>query len=308
MNVIPYYFQLRAKMTWRWIKEKGIHPLIFIPLILIGSVAALKLLTDRSEYADTLLVIGGWWMVSKSTGGKELTFLKGLFSKRTFSLILAIEVLLISLPVILSLVWMKEWLALALSVVWGMLFRYNAIQVSTSWVVPTPFSRQPFEAVEGFRRFWPAWIVLVIAMPFPYYVDNSNLGLFILFATIFLFQSFFQVIEPSYFVWFHKHTPASFIWMKMRWSIVHLSIWMVTQALLFIFLFNEVWWHALVVYAIGVIWMPLLIVAKYAIFPASLPIPEGIAVGLSMIFPPLMIVTVPYFYLRASRNLQPLLA
>jgi len=63
MNVIPYYFQLRAKMTWRWIKEKGIHPLIFIPLILIGSVAALKLLTDRSEYADTLLVIGGWWMV-----------------------------------------------------------------------------------------------------------------------------------------------------------------------------------------------------------------------------------------------------
>ena len=118
MNVIPYYFQLGAKMTWRWIKEKGIHPLIFIPLILIGSVAALKLLTDRSEYADTLLVIGGWLMVSKSNGGKELPFLKGLLSKRTFSLILAIEVLLISLPVILSLVWMKEWLALALSVVW----------------------------------------------------------------------------------------------------------------------------------------------------------------------------------------------
>ena len=58
---------------------------------------------------------------------------------------------------------------------------------------------------------------------------------------------------------------------------------------------------------IGFAFLMLIILAKYAAYPAEMNLPEGIMIALCLIFPPLLLGLIPFFYRKAVNKLTFLL-
>lgn len=71
--------------------------------------------------------------------------------------------------------------------------------------------------------------------------------------------------------------------------------------------FPSAWLTTLLVYMGGNVILSSMIVAKYSAFPHEMSIPQGIFYGLSLLFPPMLLITIWVFYSQSKKRLEPLL-
>jgi len=90
-----------------------------------------------------------------------------------------------------------------------------------SFVIPTPFAKNPFEFTVGFRNifylFALAYGLTIIAVV----VDNFNLGVFALILTLVAPCSFYVKPENPYYVWQFSRSPAPFLYYKMKTALIY---------------------------------------------------------------------------------------
>ena len=304
---MKYYFTLQYRRTIRLLEALGIQPLLAGFLCLVAFIGGSKFLFYKTETANWIycfLTLG----TLLSLGNKERNDpLKSIFNKQEYLGIRILENGLVTIPFIIYLCYEKAFFfALGLiPISIGLALFTNLPKIKRT--IPTPFRKFPFEFIVGFRKtalfVFLVYLLAIKAIE----VDNYNLGIFSLAILFFTSMSFYSKPEEEYYCWIFAMGPKDFLLKKVKDGLICSSILMLPLFIGLIGFYPDKIWITIAIQFLGYIYIISMILAKYSSFPGGMNIVHGIFYGTSIIFPPLLMVIIPIFYIQAKRRLTTIL-
>jgi len=298
------YFQYLLRWFKRAAEEQGISialVVIVLPALFIGiSLFAF----NRLGYAEYIYAGTAVFATYFLGGKKRNEFLKTLFPRKQYRQVRLYENLLVTIPFLGMLAYKME-LVLIPAVLLGAsaLSFYNQVK-SSNFRIPTPFGRNPFEFIIGFRRTFWVNILAIALMIIGIYVGNFPLALFALIVPFIQAQNFYLKMEPEFFVWMHNATPKAFILRKLKLSVWHALLLASPMIVSMVVCFPHYsHWIGLVV-LVGILYALLGAMAKYAYFPHELNVSQQLIIALGIVFPPLCLILYPFFYTKSKEALK----
>ena len=301
------YFYLQYKMLNRQMNELGIHPVLAYPLGVILFLLASLFLFVKVGFAAYIYPFLAISFIAHLSESNRSDFLKTCFSKKQYSEIRLLENGIVVLPFVLFLIYKGEyWIGIALLGVALLLALANFMQRSIS-VIPTPFGKQPFEFIVGFRLSFLAigfaYFLTVISI----YVGNFNLGVFALLIVLLVSSSFYGKPEIPYFVWIFSSQPKQFLFQKMKTALWYSTILTIPILIGLGIAFSK-YIHFLVIFQVfGYLFLLTILLGKYSVFPKEMNLPEALIIAMCTMIPPLLIFPIMYFYQKAKSRLQEIL-
>jgi len=298
------YFDLQLVMTNRKIKEAGINPVLGYLLGLLVIVLFSEYIFHKTEFAKYLVILACLSFQFKLTEKGRTDFLRSTFGDKLKNKIRVLENLIISFPLVLILVYKSlflEAISLLFCSITIALFSFHS---NLNFTIPTPFSKNPFEFSVGFRKTFLLFPLAYILTAISINVDNFNLGIFSMLLMNIITLSYYSKPEEEYYVWIHADTPKSFLKKKMiiaTKNSILLSIPIVIGLLLF---YPDEYGMVLLFFLIGILFLWTMVLAKYSAFPSEINLPEGIIIALAVSLPPLILLIIPYFYMKSIKNLK----
>src|SRR5690606_15261864 len=98
--------------------------------------------------------------------------------------------------------------------------------------------------------------------------------------------------------------PRAFLRMKVGMAFRQLTVILLPMALVVGGFFPDHWLLVLGVSMAGYGYLALAVLAKYAAFPAGVSIPQGVVMIVSFVMPPLLLISIPYFFRQAKNNIS----
>jgi hypothetical protein len=231
-------------------------------------------------------------MIFVNQGFQKLNLLKGFF---------------IALPFLIFLIYKMLWLEAAAALLASLLVSQVSLRSVSNFKVATPFKKWPFEFIIGFRKSFLVLALLYFLIFKAIQVDNPNLGLACLGFIFLLSISFYGLPEDELFVWINMNSPKAFLLQKIRAALICSSILALPALILALIFFTRFYIAAISIILVGYLYLSIMILTKYAAFPKEINLPQALILGFSFIFPPLLIYSIPAFYRKAIRQLQPIL-
>ncbi|MGH1384409.1 ABC transporter permease [Kordia sp.] len=305
---MKFYFTLQFKRIYRHIDEFGLIPLvgfaIIFALFIWVSKSIFQHLSNASYYYLGISVL-----LSLSLGNiKRTTFLKQCFSSKNFWKARMLENTLFSLPFSIFLCYQHAFIeALIVHIVVIATSFLNNLGIR-SITIPTPFGRHPFEFAIGFRTTFWIFPLLYTLTFIAIDVDNYNLGIFSLIAVFVCCMSYYSKPEPLYYIWIHNMSAKDFLIVKIKTALLFSSVLILPIAIgmSFFFPFKNIQITGIFI-LLGYCFIIVTILGKYSNYPSRVPIFQALAMIISLMFPPFLIIIIPFFYQRAIKNLNPIL-
>ncbi len=301
------YFTLQGRMINRQFIDFGLHPVwgyVLLALVFVGFTAYLFLNADIAQYAYALMALSLCGLMSESG---RVGFLKQHFSPGDFQKIRGIENTLVVLPFVAGLIYYGEWLLATAVLLLGALLSLASVDRKISFTLPTPYSRYPFEFATGFRRNYLILVFAGFLLLMAVLNKNPNLGLFSVALVMLVSLIYYLQTETTYLVWIHAMTPAGFLLHKISIALFYTALTALPFSLAFLYFFTGHGEYLAIIIGLGLVYIVAAIVGKYAFFPASLNLPQGLVLALSYWFPPMLLFMIPYFYIRSVKQLKPIL-
>lgn len=301
------YFSLQFRILNRQLDEFGIKPLygyLIGALLFVGLTAYLWFATTYAPYIYALL---GLSMTTFMADAGKINFILQHFSKPDLLRIRVIENLIATLPFFVGLLFQQEWIIAIAMVFMSLLLSLSSTRPSGSMVIPTPFSRNPFEFPIGFRNYLLVLVLAAFLVVMAILYTNANLGLFACGLILLLCLMFYMASEPPYLVWIYNRTPGAFLWLKIRNATFSAMLLLLPFAFTMLLVFPTHALYLLAILGLGLLYLMVAILGKYAFYPSAMNLPQGLVMALSFWFPPLLIFLIPYFYRRCLHRLQPFL-
>ncbi len=304
---MKYYLILQIVRIKRWFRQLGIHPWIGAGLMLLLFIALSKALFFKTEFAKWIYPALALTILARFSSKSHIQPLKLLFNTRDRKLIRCLENGICTLPFIFFLLLNQQFFIAAGLFVFSMLMALFALNHQTNWTVPTPFKKIPFEFIIGFRKTFLFIFFLYFLVFKGIQVDNYQLSLFGLALLFFLSMSFYTKPESSYFVWIFSCKSVPFIRRKLLDALFG-GVVLVGPALICLFVFfQDKYLISLLVFAIGIVFLLSMILAKYSAFPHEINLPQGILYTLSLWFPPMLLIVIPLFFKQSKPKLDTIL-
>lgn len=181
------------------------------------------------------------------------------------------------------------------------------IKRTAGFTIPTPFYRYPFEFIAGFRVSWPFLLPACFLAYKAVEAGNFNLGLFSLVLVFLIAATYYVKPEPVYFVWIYALDVRAFVLRKLLTALICATILTAPVFLTLLIFFPAEWGIIAGVQLSGYLLLFAIILAKYSAFPAEMGLPHAILFGLSLWFPPALLVVIPVFYHQARKRLNDIL-
>jgi hypothetical protein len=265
-------------------------------------------LFKRTEWAGYLIGTLGLYYYAAQQNKPAIHFLRTSFSKSDFVLINCIEWSLIFIPVISSLLIYKAWLPLTITVLVSMLLQWELNSNRMPTVPVYPFNKNPWEYMVGIRAHWIWILFLFVICVIAIYVGNFNLGLFGMLALGGIAATFYIYPEPKEIVWLYNRSAKKFLGHKIRVaSLQYVLIVILPMVFLWLFFPGRALW-ILITLPIAILWIILLILAKYAAFPREISISQSVLIGVGILCPILLPYVIYTFYTKSILNLKTVLA
>jgi hypothetical protein len=215
-----------------------------------------------------------------------------------------IENLLASFPFAIFLIYKQFYLMSIVLTMFALTFATVSAKIPSVIVIPTPFGKHPYEFASGFRKTFLLFPVSYGIMLIAIIVDNFNLGMFTLIFNMFIICGFYLQEENEYYVWQYAMTPVQFLFYKTKIAFIY-SLLANSPVILALSIFGPKNIPAvLICFLIGIMYLVLSIMTKYAIFPEKSNGSESIVIAVCLLFPPLLIVMIPYMSNRAIKQLK----
>ena len=301
---MSYYWTLQYRRVNRWLRYWGVSPFwayFLIPILLYFFV---KLIYYKTEYAPYLVSLIFTSMVMPLSEKKRNNFLKSIYNKASFIKLRLIENMALAIPFSIYMCTnaLQVINLLPLTIAAALAFYNNQNSISTK--IPTPFSKYPFEFTVGFRYYWPIIILLYLLLFIGIYVNNFNLCI-VVYAGLFLVTtSFYNRIESYFFLWIHTHTPINFLNSKIRIGILYSLITSTLGLFSLMIFFPKMAWLSLLITVIGTGYTSLAVVIKYTQYPRQFNLLNFIALMISIGFPFILFITIPFYYKKAISTLN----
>jgi hypothetical protein len=301
------YFQLQFRRQIRIIRDFGANPYFGILVgiavfIWVSFILFQKVSFPQYFYSFICLV-----MVSTAGEKSRNEFLKTIFTKKKYHYTRLLENVIFAIPFFIFLLYKNQpWIASATIVLSGISSFFNN-RTKSSFVIPSPFSKRPFEFTIGFRRtFWLLVIILTLTVISIVY-SNFNLGIFCLLGLYLVCVTYYSGQEPVFYVWIHSKTPKEFLNDKIRTGLRYSSL-MSLFIVIPLAVFNPVnFWLILLIILIGQLDMILIVAGIYSNYPARLNLIQNIQIGVGILFPPFLLYAIPNLYTQSVRRLNVIL-
>lgn len=301
------YFTLQFKMTNRKFKEFGVDPIFAYPILVFGFIGFSLFIFQRTEYAKYLYLLIAIMFVSKLSEIKRNEFLELCFGFKKSKIIRILENLIVVCPFIIFLIYKQHFYFSFALVILPALLALVDFKTTLNFVIPTPFYKKPFEFCVGFRNTFYLFIVAYCLTAISIFVDNLNLGIFALLLTFGVTLSYYTKPENEYFIWNFNHNPKNFLIEKIK-----IAMQFAFFLALPIFFFLSIFYYQdidliILFFLLGFAYLAFMILAKYSNYPDDLNINQGIFLMISILFPPLLMVLIPYLFNKSKKRLSDLL-
>jgi len=301
------YFQLQVKILNRRMIDFGLPVLIGYAILPVVFVLLSNYLFEKTEFANYVYGLFALIFISKLSEPKRNDFLKSIFNTYNYKKLRIVENIIYCLPFTLFLIYKKQFMfsiTLNLFVICTMLFNFST---NLNAVIPTPFGKKPFEFTVGFRKSFYVFPIAYFLTYISVSVGNFNLGIFSMLLIGIICFSYYSKIENDYFVWNYNLSPKEFLIEKTKTCLLFFTFLIlpiiITLGFSFISQIDILIVFILLCYA----YLITIIFAKYSSFPNDMSISQGILIGLSLVFPPILILFIPLFYSQSIKKLNAIL-
>ena len=304
---LKYYFTLQFIRIKRWFEEIGINPSLGITIITVLFVLLSKYIFLRTEFAGWIYPLFAIMMVLNLGEKSRNKQLKNIYNRTNQIAIRVLENGITVLPFLLYLLYEQQLLQAIILLGMSVLLASINIDINLNKVLPTPFKKIPFENIVGFRKSLLPIGILYFLIGKGIQVDNYNLCI-VSFGSIFIIlMSFYLKPEKKYYVWIFARKTVPFLKEKLINAIICATILVAPAILCLGFFFPDRVITSIVVFIVGIVFLTSMIFAKYSAYPNEMNIPQGILYGLSLWFPPMLLIAIPIFYKQSKRNLKSIL-
>ena len=301
------YFQLQFKMINRKLIDFGLNPIIGFLILLISFIGLSIYLFSKTEFAQYVFILIALSLVSKLSEPKRNDFLKFYFKDIEYRKLRMTENTIVVLPFIIFLVYQQLFISVIILAILSMLMALLNFSRSFNYTIPTLFYKKPFEFTVGFRNTFYLYLFAYFLTFMSASVGNFNLGIFALLMVFLISISFYSKLENEYYIWIFKDTPKKFLLKKIRTAFVYSTILSLPIIIVLgIFFINEAN-TLLLSLLLGYAYIITMILAKYSAYPNEMNLPQGILIGISLLFPPILIGIIPFFYLQSVKRLNDIL-
>lgn len=303
---MQFYFQIQARRLLRMIRGQGVHPLIAAGLM-VGILYALWANMERAEVIPYGIAALGVYFLGLGQDREYWRFLALQFKNGQIIKIGLLRAVLILSPFLLILLLKNQIIPAALMMGLSIPMAFGQGIKASLGTIPSPFSRRPFEFTAGFRQSFWVWILSALILIIAIYVENENLGLFAIALPFLAIISYYSRPEEKEFVWIHGMSPRKFLLHKAAICFRYSFGSTVLLALIHLMAFPAQAHLAAGVFISGLLISQVAMLSKYAVFPSSFNLLQGITVTMTFFFPPLSLLIIPMLYLRSIRSLKHLL-
>ena len=301
------YFILQLRIIKRKFKDAGLSPLFGYIILIFLFFGFSFLLFYKIKYAAYIYILSALAITTQLAEIKRNDFLKLCFSNTEFKRIRIIENLIVVFPFSLFLIYKQFLLFACVLIVLAVLLAFVKYSISFNFTIPTPFYKKPFEFTVGFRNsfylFFIGYIIAFIAT----FVDNFNLGIFAILLVFVVSLSYYLKPENEYYVWIYKLEAKRFLFEKIKIALLYSSFLILPVIIILEFAFYEKTGFIFAFLLAGYLFLIYIIVAKYSAYPNDVSLLQGFLFVLSIYFPLLLIVLIPYFFYQSKNSLNNLL-
>ncbi|WP_299438140.1 hypothetical protein [uncultured Aquimarina sp.] len=302
-----YYYQLQYKRIYRIFKDFGTEPFIGYPLIIVLFCWISSSFFDKVLYANYIYVMISIVFAYTLSNTEHARFLKQHFSAINYQKIIVYNNLLKVAPFVMFLIYKMCFIEALLACFLTFSISFANKKNKISITIPTPFGKRPPDFIVGFRKtFWLFLLIYGVAFV-TVYKDNFNLGIFSLVSVFFVCSSYYLKPDPKFYIWVHAMNSREFLKHKIliafRNSFVLALPILITLSIFYL----DQWYITLFFLCMGFLYMMMYLLMKYSFQNQGMEMFQGIIGVLCLLFPPIMVIAIPYFYNKAINNLDQLL-
>ncbi len=298
---MKYYFHLQYKIISRTITDFGVPVWLGylggLILFLLFSVQVF----EKLVYASYMYGFMALLVVQPLSSLNRNEFLEIHFPN--YKLIRSVENFLVSIPFILFLLYKKEFLLSGILPLFLVLSAFIRTKIGLNFFIPTPF-KAPFEFNLGFRKTVLIWFITYFGIAFSIWKINVNIGVAILLSTFFISTSFYNFPEPEYYLWNYKSSAKKFIHQKIKIALFHSTVLIFPVLVSLCIHFPNDFYGLCFCYAIGLLFLLTIVLAKYASYPEKISLIKGFIIVSCIYFPPFIIFVLIYFYYLSIKKLN----
>ncbi len=301
------YFILQFKMLNRQLTKWGIEPIIGYLFGLFAFIGISIKLFEKTQFAEYIYIVLALSLILKLNEANRNDFLKLCYSKIEYYKLRVIENLIVSIAFIIFLIFQEKYLSSILLTISVCLFSLIYLKNNSSFTLPTPFYKYPFEFIVGFRTNYFIYLFTYFLTFISISVDNFNLGIFSLILTLLSCLNYYTNSEDEFYVWIFSLSPKEFIRYKLK-NIIQYSTILCLPIIISLSLFFYTKIDILLGFqCLGYLFIFTTMLAKYSIFPEKLNIRFGIILTLTLWLPPLLLLIIPYLYIQSTKKLKEIL-
>ena len=296
------HFQLQYQLLNRHLREFGITPWLAYGLMAVLFAGISELFFRRLMMPEYIYPLIGLSFFGVLQNAERSEFFKRIYLPRKYQKIRVVEYVLVALPILLFLLYKAAFLSSIGFLIIAMVMSFLPDIKVSGKSLPTPFGRFPFEFTVGFRKSFPAFILAAILLVIGLKVDNFNLGMFSLALVFFIFLGYFSLAEPLTYIRLFTCSKSEFLQRKMKTAALYSIGFALPYALTLGIFYPAKILFIVLLLLLGVLYVWAALLVKYAAYPSSLNILQGFSLGFSLMFPPLLLLIIPWFYRLALKN------
>jgi hypothetical protein len=301
------YFYLQFVMTNRKIKDAGLNPLLGYILALTAFFLLSEYIFNKTEFAKYLIILTFISVQFKISEKSKTDFLLSAFGDKTKLKIRVLENFILCVPFISLLIYKSFLFEAGILFLCSIILAFFSFYSNYTLTIPTPFSKRPFEFSTGFRKTFFIFPIAYTLTAIAINVDNLSLGIFSFLLVFLTSLSYYSKPEQEYYVWVHTETPKVFLKNKVLNASKNATILAFPILISLLIFYPSEFELILLSFLIGLLFLWTVILAKYSAYPGEMNLQEGIFIAFSIYFPPLLLATIAFFYLKSIRKLKYLL-
>lgn len=291
-------------MLNRQLADFGIQPVLaYLALPIIFFVPSIYLF-QKTPFAQYIYLLMALSLIIRFNDSNRNNFLKSCFKSNDYLIIRIAENVLVILPFFIFLTCKNCFFSAAILLPLSVFAAFVSFESKLQFTIPTPFYKQPFEFITGFRKAFLGFLCCYIITFIAIAVHNFNLGIFALLLNFLFCISFYTSTEPDFYVWVYSLTSKLFLIKKIKTALLHATILTLPSAVILSLFYISNSYIIAGFYCLGYVYLAAVVCAKYSVFPKQMSLLQTILLAVSIPLPPLLIILVPYFYIQSIKKLD----
>lgn len=298
------YFHLQYWRLQRLFQEIGINHILGLILGSVLFVGISLLFFHKISWANYGYPLIALFSLTNLNGSKRIRFLKLNFSENQVMKIRLLENFILITPFLLFMLFKAHIIGAQVLTICALGLSFFNNSANNNFIIPTPFGRRPFEFLHGFRKSILGLIAVHIIAVIAFQVENFNLLVFCLLLINFISISFIFIQEPMAYVSMHKRGSIQFLIYKILTAYRHHILLNIPILIIVAIGFSNQISYSILVVLLGLIYLTYVFFLKFAYYPNEVQLVPGLLFAISLLFPPLIIILGPVYYLKARKKLE----